>query len=320
MTISSRRSSASSSATSGGGGQYKARVKALPENYRTAVEALERYFMYFGGISKGDIMMTMLEDLADLFEQAAADGTPVRDVVGEDPVEFAETFLRNYADGQWINKERERLINAIARAEGDETGEPAHDGSSRPPGQRSRVQGLEKSYKELARAARRGLRRGAGQHLRPARLQRGRQDHGREDPVHAAQGRRGDGQRQRLRRRDAGRRRAGVDQPHRTVRGRRRDPHRAGEPRAGRPAAAPQGPGRDRRRPARALLADRRRRAEGGDLLRRHAPPARHRDEPDRGPAGDLPRRADDRARPAGAHRGVAGRQGARRAAARRCC
>jgi DNA-binding ferritin-like protein (Dps family) len=38
----------------------------------------------------------MLEDLADLFEQGAADGTPLRDVVGEDPVEFAEAFLANY--------------------------------------------------------------------------------------------------------------------------------------------------------------------------------------------------------------------------------
>jgi DNA-binding ferritin-like protein (Dps family) len=101
---------------------YKARVKALPESYRTAVEALNRYFMYFGGISKGDVMMKMLEDLADLFEQAAADQTPVRAIVGEDPVEFAETFLRNYSDGQWINKERERLIKAIARAEGEDGG------------------------------------------------------------------------------------------------------------------------------------------------------------------------------------------------------
>ena len=67
------------------------------------------------------------------------------------------------------------------------------------------VQGLEKSYKDAARAARRGLRRGAGQHLRPARLERGGQDHGREHPVHAAQGRRGDRQRQRLRCRHAGR-------------------------------------------------------------------------------------------------------------------
>ena len=99
--------------------QHKARVKALPEDYRTTVEALERYLMYFGAISKGDVLMSMLEDLADLFEQAAADGTPIRAVVGEDPVEFAETFLRNYSDGQWINKERQRLTEAIDRAAGD---------------------------------------------------------------------------------------------------------------------------------------------------------------------------------------------------------
>ena len=55
----------------------------------------------------------MLEDLADLFEQSAANGTPIRAVVGEDPVEFAETFLANYSEGQWINKERSRLIKAI---------------------------------------------------------------------------------------------------------------------------------------------------------------------------------------------------------------
>ena len=97
--------------------EYKRRVKALPASYRETIEALNRYLMYFGAITKGDTMMSMLEDLADLFEQAAADETPIRSVVGEDPVEFAETFLRNYSDGQWINKERERLIKAIARAE-----------------------------------------------------------------------------------------------------------------------------------------------------------------------------------------------------------
>jgi DNA-binding ferritin-like protein (Dps family) len=100
--------------------QYKARTKQLPANYHTAIDALERYLMYFGAIAKGDILVSMLEDLADLFEQSAADGTPIRDVVGEDPVEFAETFLQNYSEGQWINKERERLTNAIDRAAGDQ--------------------------------------------------------------------------------------------------------------------------------------------------------------------------------------------------------
>ena len=102
--------------------QYKARTEQLPANYRTAIEALDRYLNYFGAISKGDILLAMLEDLADLFEQSAADGTPIREIVGEDPVEFAETFIKNYADGQWINKERARLISAIERAAGEDPG------------------------------------------------------------------------------------------------------------------------------------------------------------------------------------------------------
>ncbi len=100
---------------------YKARTRQLPANYRAAIEALERYLTYFGAITKGDVLMSMLEDLADLFEQSAANGTPIRSIVGDDPVEFAETFLRNYAEGQWINKERARLTEAIDRAAAEES-------------------------------------------------------------------------------------------------------------------------------------------------------------------------------------------------------
>ncbi len=100
--------------------EYKARERRLPENYRTAIEALDRYLMYFGAITRGDVLVTMLNDLADLFEESAARGTPIRDVVGEDPVEFVETFLQNYSEGRWINKERQRLTEAIARAAGEQ--------------------------------------------------------------------------------------------------------------------------------------------------------------------------------------------------------
>ena len=99
--------------------EYKARKKQLPADYRAAVEALERYLMYFGAITKGDILVSMLDDLADLFDQSAANGTPIRAIVGDDPVEFAETFLQNYSEGQWINKERERLTSAIDHVAGD---------------------------------------------------------------------------------------------------------------------------------------------------------------------------------------------------------
>jgi DNA-binding ferritin-like protein (Dps family) len=102
--------------------QYKARIKQLPANYRAAAEALERYLMYAGGIAKGDVVVRMYGDLVDLFEESAANKTPIRAVVGEDPVEFVETFIANYSDGSWINKERDRLIRAIDRAAGEDTG------------------------------------------------------------------------------------------------------------------------------------------------------------------------------------------------------
>ena len=100
--------------------RYRARVQQLPPSYRTAAEALQRYSYYFGG-GTAEGLLTMLDDLADLFEQAAASGTPVREIVGEDPVEFADAFLRNYPAGQWIHRERDRLTSAIDRAAGEET-------------------------------------------------------------------------------------------------------------------------------------------------------------------------------------------------------
>ena len=100
--------------------RYRARTQKLPPDYRTAIEALERYLLIFGS-GKGGTVLIMLDDLADLFEQSAADGTPIRDVVGEDPVEFAEAFVQNYSEGGWITRERERLTEAIARATADGT-------------------------------------------------------------------------------------------------------------------------------------------------------------------------------------------------------
>jgi outer membrane protein assembly factor BamD (BamD/ComL family) len=35
-------------------------------------------------------------------------------------IKFAEAFLGNYPQGQWISRERERLTNAIDRLAGNE--------------------------------------------------------------------------------------------------------------------------------------------------------------------------------------------------------
>jgi len=102
--------------------QYKARIDALPEPYGTVAKALQRYLVYYGGVTDGETILTMFGDFADLWERAAADGTPVREIVGGDPVEFAETFSQAYSGKQWIDKERARLRRAIEDAErGEQT-------------------------------------------------------------------------------------------------------------------------------------------------------------------------------------------------------
>jgi DNA-binding ferritin-like protein (Dps family) len=97
--------------------QYKARIEALPHPYRTAANAFQRYFMYYAGFTDGETLVTMMGDFVELWERAAADGTPVRAIVGGDPVEFAETFARAYDGTHWIDKERARLIASIEDAE-----------------------------------------------------------------------------------------------------------------------------------------------------------------------------------------------------------
>lgn len=101
--------------------QYRqsiARIEALPEPYNGVAKAFNRYFMYYGGMTEGDTIVTMFTDHADLWERAAIDGTPVRDIVGDDPVEFAETFAAAYSGPRWIDKERARLTTAVDAAAG----------------------------------------------------------------------------------------------------------------------------------------------------------------------------------------------------------
>ncbi|UFU01683.1 DUF1048 domain-containing protein [Ruania suaedae] len=99
--------------------QSKARLDALPEPYRSTANGLHRYLMYYGGYIYGDTIVQMFGDLADLWERAALDSTPVSDLVGEDPVEFAETFARAYTGTQWLDKERTRLLRTFDAATGN---------------------------------------------------------------------------------------------------------------------------------------------------------------------------------------------------------
>jgi len=98
--------------------EYKTRVKQLPAGYREAAKGLERYAMNFGAVDDGATLVRMFDDLADLLERAAADGIAIRDLVGENPAEFMETFLDSYrgAGKSWVERERDRLASAIDQA------------------------------------------------------------------------------------------------------------------------------------------------------------------------------------------------------------
>jgi DNA-binding ferritin-like protein (Dps family) len=92
----------------------KARARQLPPSYRSTLQALERYLNYLGPGGDGG---AILADLLDLFEQSAASGMPIREVVGEDPVAFIEAFIQNYPEGHWRARERERFLRAIETIE-----------------------------------------------------------------------------------------------------------------------------------------------------------------------------------------------------------
>jgi len=107
--------------------EYKARVKRLPAGYREAAKGLERYLMLFGAVDDGPTLVRMFTDLADLLERSSADGLRIRDVVGEDPVDFVESFLDAYrgAGRSWVERERARLAATVdaAAAEQDDRSE-----------------------------------------------------------------------------------------------------------------------------------------------------------------------------------------------------
>lgn len=96
--------------------EYTARRKALPEPYRASGIALDRYLMHLGPTNDGPMLIRMLDDLVTMLEQAAADGTSIEQLLGDDPVDFVETFLANYDGGSWIERERDRLRRSVRDA------------------------------------------------------------------------------------------------------------------------------------------------------------------------------------------------------------
>lgn len=96
--------------------QFKRDIAALPQPYGDTLLALEKYIWNFA--ASGSIM-DALEGILQLFQESAAEGLPVAQVIGGDPVEFAESIMAQYPDELWMSKMQKKLRLQVREAQNE---------------------------------------------------------------------------------------------------------------------------------------------------------------------------------------------------------
>ncbi|WP_219462263.1 DUF1048 domain-containing protein [Nonomuraea rhizosphaerae] len=78
---------------------HLARVKALPPDYQIVYKEMQRYFFKVGPVGLTD--GSLLPGIVDFFEEGAATGKGVLELIGDDVAAFADDLIkdsRTYAD------------------------------------------------------------------------------------------------------------------------------------------------------------------------------------------------------------------------------
>ncbi|MFE9664455.1 DUF1048 domain-containing protein [Streptomyces sp. NPDC005955] len=78
---------------------HTARVKALPPDYRIVYEEMQKYFFKVGPVDLPD--GNLLSGIVDFFEEGAASGKGVLQLIGQDVAAFCDDLIkdsRTYAD------------------------------------------------------------------------------------------------------------------------------------------------------------------------------------------------------------------------------
>jgi len=91
----------------------RAELATMPVDFRLAFEAFASYLGRRLPAVPADAIASVLDDLVDLFVEAAADGIPLRAVVGEEPADVAEALLANHADAPCNLTARAELARAV---------------------------------------------------------------------------------------------------------------------------------------------------------------------------------------------------------------
>ena len=78
---------------------HMARVKALPPDYQIVYKEIQRYLFKVGPINLSD--GKLLRGIVDFFEEGAADGKGILELIGSDVAAFCDDLVkdsRTYAD------------------------------------------------------------------------------------------------------------------------------------------------------------------------------------------------------------------------------
>jgi DNA-binding ferritin-like protein (Dps family) len=88
------------------------RAARLPGDYHFVYQKIQGYMMNFAGGDGMDIVR-LLSGVVDLFEEAAASGRKVQDIIGENPAAFCDELIRG-AD-TWTDQWRAKLNESIQK-------------------------------------------------------------------------------------------------------------------------------------------------------------------------------------------------------------
>ncbi|GAB6092695.1 DUF1048 domain-containing protein [Furfurilactobacillus curtus] len=75
---------------------------------------LQDYLIQFGGTNA---FMQLLDELLQLFQEAASDHQPLSQIVGNGPVAFAEDLLCEYQSETWMREAQAKLQNRFQQLE-----------------------------------------------------------------------------------------------------------------------------------------------------------------------------------------------------------
>jgi len=89
------------------------RAKSLPSEYRNAYNAIKEYMWTSGGATDWRDISRIFGSILDLFEEGAAGGKKVIDLIGQDAADFCDELVKDAKT--WKDKYRKKLNDQIGR-------------------------------------------------------------------------------------------------------------------------------------------------------------------------------------------------------------